>query len=295
MHQEIERSDVALETPAKFLRLDDYERRVARLYDDKQEDLNLLLGRDSLLVHHHFGIGGFDQRLLTGGSDDEITRELHRLENAQVDRLIETFGGLRSGDRVFDGGSGRGGTALILNRVFGCSVDGATLSRYQYDFSQRLAESQGVGEAVRFHWMNMLSTGFAPATFDAAITNETTMYIRELGDLFRELGRILKPGGRYVLATWSVCEGHRDARRWIDPIDEHYLCHMHTDATYVRELVRADLIPYSVRELNAEAEPYWRLRRASRLRTGIEQRFLDGYEHGAIRYLMIGAQYLPRP
>jgi geranyl diphosphate 2-C-methyltransferase len=277
-------------TEVTALNLTEYERGVARMYDDKRDDINYLLGRTTQLIHHHFGIGDVEPGAMESMSPDAIIDRLHQLENDQVRWIIDARGRVQPNDRIFDGGSGRGGTALMLHEAFDCYYDGVTISSYQRDFSQQLARLRGCDAKVSFHLQNMLRTRFLDAHFQYLVTNETTMYIQDLHELYREFGRILEPGGRYVFATWCVNEACPDIRRYIDPIDDHYLCTMHTRSGYFRALLDSGFVPYTVTDLTAKAVPYWQLRVRSGHRTGIEQPFIDGYQAGAITYMIVGVQ-----
>ncbi|MEU6479063.1 methyltransferase domain-containing protein [Streptomyces sp. NPDC047017] len=266
-----------------------YEREVARMYDEKQDDFNLLLGKETNLVHHHFGIGDFDRSPGALQSESEVQRRLHELENAQTERLLDLLGDLGPEHRVFDGGSGRGGTAFMAHDRLGCFVDGATISRYQREFAERSARERGCDAKVRFHFMNMLRTGLPAASVDAALTNEVTMYVSDLTALFREFARIVKPGGRYVFATWAVDESG-SAGEVISAIDRHYACTMHTRGAYLRALLDSGFVPYHVAQMDDDALPYWELRRRSEHSDTIEKLFIDGYKASTIAYLMVAAE-----
>lgn len=283
----------AIET-IETLPLTAYEVAVAQMYDGKRNDMNLLFGKESGLVHHHFGIGSVDADDYGAIAPAETTRILHDLETRQVHYLLRAMVGINADSRVFDGGSGRAGTAILLHQAFGCHYDGVTISRYQLDFSRALARERRIDERVHFHLMNMRQTTFDDAAFDYVLTNETTMYAVDLHELFAEFRRLLRERGRYVFATWSIDETNPDALPIIASIDEHYACHMHRSGDYFRALLDNDLVPYHVEDLSEEALPYWELRDASSHRTGIERHFIEGYRCHAIRYLVVGAQYFPR-
>jgi len=272
------------------------EAAVARYWDEKQNDaINLLLGRDDGLIHHHYGVGEFDRsilRLPVESREESLLAELHRMENRQTEMIINSLGGVGRNGRVLDAGSGRGGTAFMLHDRFGCFVDGVTISTYQVEFSQRLAEQRGCSSRVKFHFQNMLRTDFPDDSFDRVVTNETTKYV-DLFELYREFARVIKPGGQYVFIT--LCTS--DAASWASPdiqeIDRHYGCSMHPRSRYFKALVSNDLIPYRVSDLTAQAIPYWELRTQSAHRTGIEDAFLRAYLTRAANFLLVGAQYLP--
>ena len=62
---------------------------VRRYYDRQQSDRNLLLGGESGIVNHHFGIGDFDRsRTLDEFSQEEVADWLHRLGLGELDALL---------------------------------------------------------------------------------------------------------------------------------------------------------------------------------------------------------------
>ncbi|MGY2063421.1 SAM-dependent methyltransferase, partial [Nocardia gipuzkoensis] len=117
-----------------------YQRSVAAYWNNNPNDdrVNTKLGEVDGLYHHHYGIGTPDPSVLEGPEDtrqDRIVRELHRLETAQADLLLDHLGEVGPDDRLMDGGSGRGGTSFMANQRFGCRVDGVTISEYQAGFA----------------------------------------------------------------------------------------------------------------------------------------------------------------
>ncbi|RKT54454.1 class I SAM-dependent methyltransferase [Saccharothrix australiensis] len=262
-------------------------------YDNKRTDfINLGLGSIDGFYHHHFAVGDFDRRVLELPDDEReqaINAEMHRMETRQVDILVEALGGVAPEARILDAGSGRGGTAFLLHRAFGCRVDGVNISSYQNGFAREQAERRGCADRVRFHDRSMVSTEFPDASFDYVVTNETTMYV-ELNTTFAEFARILKPGGRYVLTTWCNNDAIAPRPPEAEAIDQHYHCHTHRRVAYLRALVDAGLIPYQVDDLTKAAIPYWELRSHSRLATGIEQVYLSGYLSDRVNYIRIASR-----
>ena len=72
-----------------------YESEVANYYDKKQKDFNFILGSGDDLIHHHFGIGDYDDSALISATQDDINRQLHELENKQVRLLISAIGNIQ--------------------------------------------------------------------------------------------------------------------------------------------------------------------------------------------------------
>jgi geranyl diphosphate 2-C-methyltransferase len=280
--------------PATVLR-SAYQKSVAAYWNTNRHDpVNLLLGDVDGLYHHHYGIGEYDPSVLDGPEDtrdDRIIRELHRLETAQADVLLDHLGDITPADRLLDGGSGRGGTSFMANERFGCQVDGVSISEYQVGFANDQATRRGVADRVRFHFRNMLDTGFDTGSRQGIWTNETTMYV-DLGQLFAEFARLMTYGGRYVCITgcYNDVTGGRSSA--VSHIDKHYVCNIHSRSEYFKALAANDFVPINVVDLTAATIPYWELRAQSSVATGIEDPFLTAYREGSFHYLLIAADWV---
>ncbi|QIS11248.1 MULTISPECIES: geranyl diphosphate 2-C-methyltransferase [Nocardia] len=275
-----------------------YQKSVAEYWNNNPNDdrVNTKLGEVDGIYHHHYGIGEPDLSVLEGPEEtrqQRIVKELHRLETAQADLLLDHLGDVRPGDRLMDGGSGRGGTSFMANQRFGCQVDGVTISEYQVGFANDQAQQRNVADKVRFHFRNMLDTGFDTGCMRGIWTNETTMYV-DLFELFGEFSRLLEPGGRYVCITGcsnDVTGGRSASVSWIDA---HYGCMIHPRSEYFRALADNGLVPIDVVDLTAATIPYWELRTKSELATGVEKPFLTAYKDGSFQYLLISADKVGR-
>ncbi len=107
---------------------------------------------------------------------------------------------LGPGDAALDVCCGTGDLALELaSRVNPeGSVVGCDFSEPMLDLAREKAAARGV-EGVRFEWADALQMPYDGGRFDAATVG---FGIRNLADLdrgLRELGRVLKPGGRLVV------------------------------------------------------------------------------------------------
>jgi geranyl diphosphate 2-C-methyltransferase len=278
-------------TDAPVLRTD-YQRAVAAYWNTNRNDpVNLELGHVDGLYHHHYGIGDYDPSVLEGPAetrDDRIIRELHRLETMQAEVLLDNLGRIAPTDRLLDGGSGRGGTSFMAHQRFGCRVDGVTISEYQVGFANDQAAERGVADSVRFHFRNMLDTGFDTGSVRGIWTNETTMYV-DLFELYAEFARLLSFGGRYVCITGCYNDVTGGRSKSVSRIDEHYTCNIHPRSAYFKAMAANGLVPINVLDLTAQTIPYWELRAKSSLATGIEEPFLTAYREGSFHYLLIAA------
>ncbi|MCP3012953.1 methyltransferase domain-containing protein [Nocardiopsis dassonvillei] len=268
-----------------------YQESVAAYWNAEKDPVNIRLGEVDGLYHHHYGIGDYDPSVLEGPEetrDERIIREMHRLETAQANVLLDYLGPVAPGDRIMDTGSGRGGTSFMANQRFGCHVDGISISEQQVAFANGQAEERGVADRVRFHFRNMLDTGFETGSLRASWNNESTMYV-DLFDLFREHARLLEYGGRYVTITGCYNDVTGGRSKAVSRIDEHYTCNIHPRSEYFRAMAANGLVPMEVVDLTAATIPYWELRAKSSVATGIEEPFLTAYKENSFHYLLIAA------
>lgn len=265
-------------------------------WDAKRDDpINIWLGDMDGYYHHHFAVTDFNRGILNATGDELealVLKEMHRLENEQVDIILDGLGDVSPDATVVDAGSGRGGTTYMIANRFGCHVHGVNFCEHHVEFAREVGRARGWDERVRFHLANMTSMPLADASVDYVVTNETTMYV-DVREAFREFARVLRPGGRYVGVTWCA----NDQVAWkapvIETINSHYVCEIHPRATYFSALAEAGLVPLKVMNLTAETIPYWELRTHSRLATGIEEAFLEAHRSNALNYIILVAERAP--
>lgn len=277
-------------TVANVLR-SDYQKSVASYWNNEKDPVNLLLGDVDGLYHHHYGIGDYDRSVLEGPEDtrdDRIITEMHRLETAQAKVLLDHFGDISPADRLLDAGCGRGGTSFMAHQRFGCQTDGVSISEQQVEFANDQAGQRGVADKVRFHFRNMLDTGFETGSHRGIWNNESTMYV-DLFQLFAEFSRLLEYGGRYVCITGCYNDVTGGRSKAVSRIDEHYICNIHPRSDYFKALAANNLVPINVIDLTSATIPYWELRAKSSVATGIEDPFLTAYREGSFHYLLIAA------
>jgi geranyl diphosphate 2-C-methyltransferase len=272
------------------------ERNAAAYFDRKvsgPDAMNRLLGPDlSYSVYHHFGLGKISDLddLVRRNDEQEMKGVLHRLESLESAYLIGLLQKrINKYGRVLDAGSGSGGTTFDVNSRYRCGVDGVNISERQVKLTNALAEQRGVADRVRFHLQNMRRTEFDNNTFDAAITNETTLYV-DLNDLYGEMARVLKPGGVYAAVSWCKSNTHTQNNQFAEDIDAHYGTSMHYPRAYLESLRSHGFWILEFKDLTVEAIDYWKLRIKLPGATGVEQPFLDGFEQGFLKYISILAE-----
>lgn len=99
---------------------------------------------------------------------------------------------------VVDVGCGVGGPARYLASTFGCHVQGIDLTPSFIEAATYLADLVGLSDKVSFKNGSALDMPYADQSFDLAWTVQMQMNISDKAALYREILRVLKPGGRFV-------------------------------------------------------------------------------------------------
>lgn len=103
-------------------------------------------------------------------------------------------------DRILDIGSGIGGPARYFAHRFGCDVTGIDLTAEFCDVASHLTGLLGLGQRVRFVLGNAVRMPFANDSFDGAYSMNVSMNIADKAGFYREIHRVLRPGGWLMLS-----------------------------------------------------------------------------------------------
>jgi MPBQ/MSBQ methyltransferase len=123
-----------------------------------------------------------------------------------IDEMMK-FGGIDieadKGAKVLDVGCGFGGTSRYLADKLGprAEVTGITLSPNQVKRGTELAEERGL-KNTKFMVMNALEMDFPDNSFDIVWACESGEHMPDKEAYINEMMRVLKPGGKFVMATW---------------------------------------------------------------------------------------------
>jgi tocopherol O-methyltransferase len=145
----------------------------------------------------------------------------------RMNEVMATAATIGPGEKVLDAGCGVGGSSIFLAKETGALVTGITLSEKQVYLAIENAKRNGVSGSTEFCVMNYSATEFPNESFDVVWGCESICYADSKERFIREAWRLLKPGGRLVIADGFVSEFdnnyHPIIRKWLDGWQVNYL------------------------------------------------------------------------
>jgi tocopherol O-methyltransferase len=136
-------------------------------------------------------------------------------EEAQVNMVdfIASRAKLAPGLNVCDVGCGYGATACYLSERIKVKVTGLTISKAQYRHAVSMAIANPALQFIQGDW---LANSFPDEDFNVVLALESTESMPDRPRFFSESARVLKNGGRLVVATWAVDPHLRSSHmRWL--------------------------------------------------------------------------------
>lgn len=181
---------------------------VIAYYDQTWLDYRLFwLNRRTLSVHF--------------GYTDPTTRG-HADALLNMNRVLADRAGIQPGTRVLDAGCGVGGSSLWLAQARDAIVVGITPVASQVARARRFAAMRKLGDQITFEQADYTNTPFPNASFDVVWALESLCHAPAKAAFYREAARLLRPGGRLVLAEYMRAarplraEGEQLLHQWLD-------------------------------------------------------------------------------
>ena len=136
------------------------------------------------------------------------------LTSTLIPRLREAAE-IESGSRVLDLGSGPGNVARALSAA-GAEVVGI-------DFSQQMVDhASKANPGITFKRADAEEIPEDDNTFDAVISNFVVHHLADPVQVFSEVARVLKPGGRFAFVVWGPVEEQSSFGAFFGAVGAHH-------------------------------------------------------------------------
>ncbi|WP_109484369.1 SAM-dependent methyltransferase [Occallatibacter savannae] len=173
------------------------EERFQRYYEEAGPDYAAWSpGFNMHFGYYRSGMNPFDREAMLEQMNCEV-----------LDRLRISSGGA---PRVLDMGCGLGATLrTIARKLPNAELHGITLVPWQLEQGRRLNQSAAGTSHIRLALANYEDTGYPSMNYDAVYALESSCYGTGSGKsrLIREAHRLLRPGGRLVVADGFISQG----------------------------------------------------------------------------------------
>lgn len=140
------------------------------------------------------------------GDPDAVAAGLPRRRACEMlEERIVGLTGLAAGGKALDFGSGIGGPTLHMAKVSKASFVGVCNNDVLTQAARKKATELGLSDRVEFKTLDdtqYKNLPYPDNTFDAATFFESPCHIPDKAALFRELARVIKPGGRLAGIDW---------------------------------------------------------------------------------------------
>ncbi|HLZ82049.1 MAG TPA: class I SAM-dependent methyltransferase [Caulobacteraceae bacterium] len=158
---------------------------------------------------------------------------------------------------VLDAGSGLGGPSRYLAQTYGCRVSGVDLAPTYVAISRLLADRAGLSRVLQYEVADLLVLPFPDARFDAAYTQHVVMNIADRDAAYREIRRVLKPGGVFAFYDVLAADGKPEPlypTPWAETAETSVLL---DEAETRAALGRSGLTPTLWNDVTGDAVPWF--------------------------------------
>jgi sterol 24-C-methyltransferase len=176
------------------------------------------------VLNHLCAIGQVEKMYIPAAMDlskSMIANQILFEKKMSQDRSIS------KGSKVLDIGCGRGRIASHVATLTKADVTGMNIDTVQLESARRFALGNGLSDRCQFKLadLNELPLPFPDNSFDAVYEVGVFTYSKDLSKLFKEIHRILKPGGKFSGLDWVRLPNynpadphHADLMRRIKPL-----------------------------------------------------------------------------
>ena len=158
---------------------------------------------ESSPLYRYFWYLNSDSFALHYGFWDNKTKHIgDALQN--TNKVMAEQANITQNDRILDAGCGIGGSVLWLAKYKKAGVVGISISAKQIEKAKTLAKQAKVDHLVSFSVIDYLHTGFSKESFDVVWAIESVCHAEKKEDFLEEAHRVLKKGGRIIIADGFI-------------------------------------------------------------------------------------------
>jgi SAM-dependent methyltransferase len=126
---------------------------------------------------------------------EELEQDIPRLRLSQASRLLDL-------------GCGPGGPLAFVAGLAGCKGTGIDLSSHAIAAGRARVDSQGLGGQITLQDADLNEPiPFPDSAFNAVMSLDVILHLRDRAAAFREVARVLIPGGRFLFTDAGVKTG----------------------------------------------------------------------------------------
>ncbi|MDE5095621.1 MAG: methyltransferase domain-containing protein [Trichodesmium sp. St11_bin5] len=180
-------------------------------------------------MHHgYYGPDGKQKKTRRQAQIDMIEELLHWGSENQASSLWPPTS-------ILDVGCGIGGSTLYLAEKFNATATGITLSPVQAKRAEERAESANLSQQTNFIVADALDMPFTDQSYDLVWSLESGEHMPNKKKFLQECHRVLKPGGRIIMATWC----HRTLDGYLGQLTDD-------ERRHLADIYRVYALPYVI-------------------------------------------------
>ena len=179
----------------------------------------------------------------------------YRTSNLELARRA----GIRNGERILDAGCGVCGPAVDIAIEYpGLHIDAITISPVQVAISRERVHAAKVGDRVQVQLADYHQLPFEDARFDRMLFLESSGYAYNLGKLFGESHRVLRPGGTLYIKDVFRDDGRTtvEAMQELSEFNEIYRYRTRSVAQVTESISAAGFAPVNIRVFTGEIQTH---------------------------------------